>query len=144
MAEFQALWDTGATNSAISQDVIDTLGLRPSGFFKEVSYADGSVAQNVPRFLVNIMLPNNVEVVGLPVMSGKPSGSDVLIGMDIISRGDFAVTHMNGKTKFSFRVPSQGDIDFVVEYNQAALLSRQSSPSQHKREQARRNRRKRR
>ena len=41
--------------------------------------------------------------------------SDVLIGMDIISRGDFAITHPGGRTKFSFRVPSQADIDFVEE-----------------------------
>ena len=42
-------------------------------------------------------------------------GADVLIGMDIINEGDFAVTNLNGRTKFSFRVPSQADIDFVRE-----------------------------
>ena len=39
----------------------------------------------------------------------------MLIGMDIISKGDFAITHPGGHTKFSFRVPSQADIDFAVE-----------------------------
>ena len=42
-------------------------------------------------------------------------GADVLIGMDIISKGDFAVTHPEGKTQFMFRVPTQADIDFVKE-----------------------------
>lgn len=35
--------------------------------------------------------------------------------MDIITRGDFAITNVNGKTTFSFRFPSIGTIDFVDE-----------------------------
>lgn len=35
--------------------------------------------------------------------------------MDIINKGDFAITHPDGKTKFTFRYPSQADIDFVKE-----------------------------
>jgi uncharacterized protein YchJ len=42
-------------------------------------------------------------------------GIDVLIGMDILGLGDFAVTHHQGKTTFSFRVPSRHEIDFVAE-----------------------------
>lgn len=37
---------------------------------------------------------------------------DLLIGMDIISLGDFAITNVNGKTTFSFRLPSTSIIDF--------------------------------
>jgi preprotein translocase subunit SecA len=37
----------------------------------------------------------------------------MLIGMDIIARGDFAVTNYDGKTVFSFRMPSVEQIDFV-------------------------------
>ena len=48
-------------------------------------------------------------------MKGVLKDTDVLIGMDIINRGDFAVTNQNRKTKFSFRFPSIGDIDFVEE-----------------------------
>jgi hypothetical protein len=46
------------------------------------------------------------------------TGMDVLIGMDIISSGDFAVTASQGKTKFSFQYPSTHDIDFAKEHNQ--------------------------
>ena len=42
-------------------------------------------------------------------------GIDVLIGMDILGLGDFAVTHHDGKTVFSFCVPSRRHIDFVSE-----------------------------
>ena len=42
-------------------------------------------------------------------------GFDVLIGMDILGLGDFAVTHQNGNTTFSFCCPSLREIDFVKE-----------------------------
>jgi uncharacterized protein YecA (UPF0149 family) len=35
--------------------------------------------------------------------------------MDILGMGDFAVTHQDGKTVFSFCVPSRRHIDFVNE-----------------------------
>ena len=39
----------------------------------------------------------------------------MLIGMDIINLGDFAITNKNGNTKFTFEIPSSRDIDFVKE-----------------------------
>lgn len=48
-------------------------------------------------------------------------GADILIGMDVINRGDFAVTNVGGITKFSFRVPSEAHIDFVEDHNRAIL-----------------------
>lgn len=44
-------------------------------------------------------------------------GIDVLIGMDVISKGDFAISNYNGKTQFSFRIPSQNDVDYKAEAN---------------------------
>jgi uncharacterized protein YecA (UPF0149 family) len=40
---------------------------------------------------------------------------DVLIGMDILGQGDFAVTSHKGKTTFSFCCPPRREIDFVAE-----------------------------
>ena len=54
---------------------------------------------------------------------GAPQGADILIGMDIIGVGDFAVTNRDGKTKFSFRLPSRADIDFVVEDKKSDLTA---------------------
>ena len=113
MVEFTALWDTGASGSVISQAVVDACGLKATGALK-VYHAQGAT-EDVPSFLVNIKLPNNVEFPGLTVSLGNLSGTEVLIGMDIIGSGDFAVTHRDNKTKFSFRIPSQADIDFVAE-----------------------------
>ena len=75
-----------------------------------------------------------------------PPGLDVVIGMDIITRGDFAVTNLDGKTTFSFRIPSLADIDFVQDDNaanqKALVLQRQSKPSEQKRQAIRRKRKK--
>ena len=37
----------------------------------------------------------------------------LLVGMDIIGMGDFAVTNANGRTTLSFHIPSIKEIDFI-------------------------------
>ena len=41
------------------------------------------------------------------------SGCDALIGMDIITLGDFSITNHKGVTCMSFRLPSSHEIDYV-------------------------------
>jgi hypothetical protein len=53
----------------------------------------------------------------LPYIAGN---FGAIIGMDIIRRGDFAITNANGKTKMSFRMPSLKAIDFVEEQKKAS------------------------
>jgi len=43
---------------------------------------------------------------------GDLAGAEMLVGMDIINKGDFAVTNKDGQTVFSFRIPSLECIDF--------------------------------
>ena len=114
--EFQAVWDTGAQLSAISPKVVRECSLQPSGM-RNLRYADGRKSTE-PTYLVNLLLPNGVGVRDLEVNLGDPGsdrGLDVLIGMDVIGIGDFAVSNYNNKTVMSFRFPSQGHIDFVKE-----------------------------
>ena len=133
-----AIWDTGATGSMITQSVIDACGLKQLDTV-DISHAVGT-EKDVPVFLVNVYLPNAVAVIDLRVARVKLRNAGVLIGMDIINSGDFAVTNRGGNTKFSFRMPSQADTDFVAEDKQAALLNKQTLPSQQTREQKRRKR----
>lgn len=114
MHEFQAIWDTGATGVVISETIIQTLGLTHMGF--AYSYHVGSdKPDRVRQFLIDVELPNQVRCAGVPAIEGHTLSADMLIGMSIIGLGDFAVTHPGGKTKFTFRVPNQADIDFVTE-----------------------------
>ena len=114
VTQFYALWDTGATESSVTRRVIDECGLTQEGSRPKVQHAFGEQL-NVPTFLVNLYLTNQVIIEFLEVIEGSFGGADILIGMDIITRGDFAVTHPDGKTQFSFRIPSQAAIDFVKE-----------------------------
>jgi hypothetical protein len=117
-SEFMAIWDTGATASVITQKVVDSCGLHPIGMV-EVHGVNSKHLSEV--YLVNILLPNQVTFAALQVTKGQLTGdSDVLIGMDVIHKGDFAITNM-GHTVFSFRVPSQVTIDFVKEHNNKIL-----------------------
>jgi predicted aspartyl protease len=107
--QYRAIWDTGATNSVITNKVINECNLKPIGM-AEVHHAKGKGTSEV--FLVNILLPNNVGVAEVRVTQGDLIGDfEILIGMDIISRGDFTVSNFNGNTCVSFRIPSVGHID---------------------------------
>ncbi|MBA7557648.1 hypothetical protein ES705_50412 [subsurface metagenome] len=78
----------------------------------EVHTASGIDRANT--YFVNIWLPNKIVFYNLKVTEGKlPGQNEVLIGMDIISKGDFAVTNYNGRTVFTFRFPSTQRIDFT-------------------------------
>ena len=46
------------------------------------------------------------------VNDGRLTDTDMLIGMDVISMCDFAITNAMEETKFSFQIPSSTDIDF--------------------------------
>lgn len=107
-----AIWDTGATSSVITDKIVKQLGLIPTGM-SVVSTANGTV--NQPTYIVDIQLPNNVTikdvtVTGVAALSGN---CDVLIGMDIINVGDLSITNYNGVTCMSFRIPSLHEIDYV-------------------------------
>lgn len=111
---FQAIWDTGATASVISQQIIEACDLKPIGMTK-VHGVHG--IQESEIYLVNIFLPNKVMFPEVRVTKGSfPAGSgDMLIGMDIIAGGDFSFTNLNGNSMFSFRYPSAHHIDYVAQ-----------------------------
>ena len=115
VSNYEAIWDTGATGTVITQKVVDELGLVPTG--KTTSrHAGGS--DEVNTYLVNIYLPNGIAVQGVRVITAVLTGKcEMLIGMDIISLGDLSVTNFNGKTCFTFRIPSIKEVDFVDEQN---------------------------
>lgn len=106
---YKAIWDTGATGTVITQKVVDKCALIPIGVVV-VQTAAGKARTN--SYLVNVWLPNRIVLPNVKATLGKlASNVDVLIGMNIIGRGDFAVTN-KGRTVFSFRFPSVECIDF--------------------------------
>lgn len=123
--QFTAVWDTGATNTAIASTVVDKMKSVPITF---TPVGTGGGVVNAPVHLINIVLPNNVIIPNISVTELKDLHScDILIGMDIISGGDFAITHPDGKACFSFRMPSHRSVDFVPESNAHNLKMQRTS-----------------
>jgi hypothetical protein len=115
MKKFHCIWDTGATNSVINSKVVQAIGLKPSGKV-EVHTAGGNAIQNT--YLVNMRLPSSVGFSLIRVTEGNLEGpQDVLIGMDIIGMGDFAITNHQGNACMTFRVPSMSTLDFTASGN---------------------------
>jgi predicted aspartyl protease len=114
-SQFNAIWDTGATGTVITQKVVDACGLKAVSVTRVVGAYGGEVTR--PVFLVNMGLPNQVGVHSVEVSLGEMANADVLIGMNIITLGDFAITNQRGVTVFSFRIPSKHTIDYVANWN---------------------------
>lgn len=113
---YHALWDTGASGSVISKALAENLNLSPISKCRTY-HAQGESIVNV--YLVDIVLPNRLAIRGLKVSEGILNGFDVLIGMDIITLGDFVLTNREDKTTFSFQIPSTHLYDFVKQAAQS-------------------------
>jgi predicted aspartyl protease len=109
------IWDTGATGSAITKSLAKKLGLVQSGQTRVKGvhgYKDG-----IPVYPVKIVLNNQNVTFVLPVTECDEltdnSVAGFLIGMDVISKGDFSITNFQGQTVMTYRMPSIQKIDFV-------------------------------
>lgn len=112
---WSAIWDTGATKSCITKRIADDLRLIPVGR-TTIGTANGLTVADT--YFVNVGLPNGIVVPNvLASCADLGKDIDILIGMDIITLGDFSLTNLNGKTVFSFRIPSVKEVDFIEEYN---------------------------
>ena len=106
-----AIWDTGATSSCISPKLVKELGLHATKMVKVGGINNSK--KNCNMYLVDFRLPNGVVVRG-EVVGTQMAGADVLIGMDVISTGDSAISHdKSGNMSMSFIVPPTGKtVDF--------------------------------
>jgi len=119
--KIRALWDTGASSSSIDGQLAKELQLIPIGKCI-VAHAHGQSVVN--RYSFDFAL-HNAFVLNLSTASeGIFSGGDfqMLIGMDVISLGDFFFGQYESTGKpcsyFTFSVPSiDRKIDFVEELN---------------------------
>lgn len=127
--KFKAIWDTGATGSVVTRKVVDECGLQPVSV-ATVHTVGGSRPSNV--YYVNFELPNEVIVAFIPITEGDIYGADALIGMDIINLGDFAISNLDNKTVFTFRLPSVERFNFVkTPVPGYSLKQKQLSPPPH-------------
>jgi len=101
--KIDALWDTGATHSILSPKIAKELVLSPVDNLY-VGGINTEVSSDV--VIVTITLPNGMTLSDRRFYVCNIPGVEVIIGMDIISMGDFAITNARGKTMFSFVIPT--------------------------------------
>ncbi|MCL2185659.1 MAG: retroviral-like aspartic protease family protein [Treponema sp.] len=112
-ADVMALIDTGATNSSISDKLANSIGMKAVDQCK-VAAAGGIHTANV--FLIDISLKNMINFNN--IRSAGFFGNDafdIIIGMDILTQGDLAITNHDRQTVLSFRIPPDNKhIDFTI------------------------------
>ena len=115
----RGIWDTGATNSCISKKAAADLGLKP---VQRTTVMGVHGSQEVNVYYITFILPNENIKLKVPVTECNELSGDgsicALIGMDVITKGDFCITNVGGQTVMSFRVPSIARIDFVADIQQ--------------------------
>jgi hypothetical protein len=73
-------------------------------------------------YRINIILPNGMQCSNWFVIGGVMENCEMLIGMDIISLGDFAVSNYGNRTKYTYQIPSTHDTDYYAELCAGSLL----------------------
>lgn len=102
--KYKAIWDTGATHTAITSKVLKELSL----IIVDTTTIIGvnSKTEDIQVALFNLLLPLNIEIKNVRGAVCTIGGNaDILIGMDIIKFGDLAISNGCGQTLFSFAIP---------------------------------------
>ena len=100
----KVMWDTGSTTTILSRRLLDKL--RPEPYRKGgMSGIGGDVETNT--YLVHVAPPTGDVITYIEVMEHDFEDYDAIIGMDIITYGDFRVESIGGKTTFFFRLPDE-------------------------------------
>lgn len=111
--EVKALWDTGATHSAVSDRLATHLNL-PLEDFVTVFTAAG--IHRTPIYPIRLCLSNKAavfeELEAVEFSYSEEDGCDFIIGMDVMTQGDLSITNFEGKTVLSFRIPSLAKVIF--------------------------------
>lgn len=99
---FEAVWDTGATNTCISPHLANTMKLKSIG---ETSIEGFTGFSNSLLFKSDLLLPNNI-VFRDHLFFGSGLGSvDMLLGMDVISKCNSSIISKENGIDFSFEIP---------------------------------------
>jgi len=111
------LWDTGASISAITPEIMNQLKVTP---VDKKTIAGIHTTQAVDIVYITVQLPNSVikKIIEVAVCNIL-SNAGMILGMDIIFLGDFALSNGNAQTLFFFAVPPfKEKIDFSKKQNE--------------------------
>jgi len=117
-----ALVDTGATGSCISRSLAANAQLKS---FKIIKILGAHGFAFVPVYLVDVILPNGILFPNMEVAEFYGGNNyDFIIGMNILRKGDVALTNANGEMVFSFRIPpDKTHIDFTKDTKNSLTMN---------------------
>jgi predicted aspartyl protease len=95
--------DTGATSTMISEQVAEELRLYPCG---EISVSGVHGTNKSDLYFLDIAFGDFVLFNHRVSGSTGDAGFDILIGMDILSMGDFEFVRFGGRQIFRFGIPA--------------------------------------
>ena len=125
----KGIWDTGATDSVVTKSTAIALGLPP---IRKTMVRGVHGNKDVNVYYVNITLNNkNISIKAQVTECDELSPDNsigMLIGMNVITMGDFTITNYRGDTTMSFRVPSLQRIDFVSGINSGQQIVKDKIP----------------
>ena len=108
MMAVNALWDTGSTESLISEKIVKMIEPILNNKSK---YVTRDVVIECETYAVSLSLSD--EITFRDVLMKKADltdkNVDIIIGMDIISRGDFEIRNYNNLVEFAFRIPPRNE-----------------------------------
>jgi hypothetical protein len=107
----KAIWDTGAQKSIITPSIAKALNLKP---VNQITIG-GVHGKNISDIvIITLEIPGqdihqDLQVAVCPFNTDPKSDTNMLIGMDIISQGDFVLSNGDNYTLFSFATPPLPD-----------------------------------
>ncbi len=100
---YTAIWDCGSSGTRISQKVVRDLRLKA---FDTIPVREFEANEKIREvFFLSIALSPDIVFTDIRVTNGYfPPDFDVIIGLDLITQGDFRLRNENGKTVIEFLV----------------------------------------
>lgn len=113
----RALWDTGCSQSIISKRVADFLRLQPDNKQQFRSPFGGTAICDVAKVRLCVVL-GGIRIPIDAAINTKPNSEpdcDITLGLDFITMGDFAISHLGESLFLSFCYPPVGaPTDFTL------------------------------
>lgn len=108
-----ALWDTGAATSVMTRELAERLGFR----FDKESLSRGISGEEMSKYgyaYVSLVANGGVIDTLTGIVERLPRNDySFIIGMDVIGRGNFAISSDGLTTTLSFTIPGTTTVDFT-------------------------------
>ena len=100
----RTMWDTGSNATILSTALIREL--QPEQFGQGGMVGIGGESEG-STYLMHVCLPTGDVITYQEVYAAELTGCDAIIGMDIITLGDFHLDLCQGETSFTFSLPNK-------------------------------------